>query len=472
MLIGRTEYNFIEMYQNSQHELQSTNYFSKNGKDTAGAIWKIPTEIWWIIFVEATRSQNTLPLQEHMSEAYIPPNFTSLHIAGVCPLWRTIALSNSKLWCDILVTWSDPQINIQRIKHYRSLSGALPKSLVLTNNRTDSQPTTRYLDNLGDVFLGVQLTRVICLLNPGSNDWMSKLLEYLPPISELWVLNNSSCNGGSHGSIPPKHNASLKRLIIDAGSIGWSGNVELEEFTLCHSHHCIGPFPSMSSVMAYTQESRESLKILAVHGLETVTPREECLLSTVHTLIMSLKFMAKAFLPSIKVPNITKIEIPTASRVEVHEWEFLKSSINLKSVKELVCHSMIDHLEMLVEYLSDFTALSRLEIRGSSVDGMLTCMTYVCNTGVLIFPDLKQLIISSYAGSGRAVVPFIQARHTAQQIYGGSDSLFPEILLDGCTHMSLATRLEIRDALASCNGVSVLPQGLSRLSQTFPQTAS
>lgn len=459
------------MDEKSQTELYSTDYLVKNGNNRISAGWKIPTEIWRMIFVETIPSQENLPLQEHLSEAYSPPDFTSLNIAGVCHRWRMIAMSCGQLWCDILIKWGPSWLkDIERIKHYLLLAGALPTCLVVTKQGSKGLPTAQYLlELLGTFNIGARAKRIICLLNPGENNWMSRILKQLPATSDIWILKNSGRDGISYGYIPSKQCKSLKRLLLDAVIINWDEPAKLEEFTISYCGHCDNS-RLMAYTIAYINDSKTSLKALAVYVWKE-TPPDYCGFTgyNTQTLKMSLGVLIRSFLPKCRVPNLRRIEITAASIVEEHEWEAMKSSIKFQSIKEIVCHPMFDHLETLIHYISDFAALSKLEIRGSSVDGMLTCMTDVYNDGCFIFPDLKQLIISSYAGSGQAIAPFIQARHAAQQIYGRSSCVFPEILLDGCTDMSLETHLEVQKVIGTCKEVSNPLQGLFKLSQTLVQ---
>jgi hypothetical protein len=106
--------------------------------ESARPIWRVPAEVWCMVFLETTQVQGEIPLQDHMGAAYIPPGFTALHITAVCRRWRVCAMSYGRLWCNITLTWNKwKPVNIPRIRHYHALAVGTPLSLTISGTQLE-----------------------------------------------------------------------------------------------------------------------------------------------------------------------------------------------------------------------------------------------------------------------------------------------------------------------------------------------
>jgi hypothetical protein len=178
---------------------------------------------------------------------------------------------------------------------------------------------------------------------------------------------------------------------------------------------------------------------------------------------MSLEFMAKSFLPYFKVPKLSKLEITTASVIIDNEWNFVIDSIRVDGIEEIICHSMTEHLSFLARFIAEFKSIVRVEIRGDSVDAVLSYLSNEHAKERLVFPALARLTVNSYAGSGESILSYIQARSLVTRLNNPLHCKNPKVILDGCTHMTLETRLRLQELLLIGEKVGGYSQGSSAL---------
>lgn len=84
----------LEMSKNLYHSPESV---TSQCKAVVSPIWRIPIEIWAMIFVECLCHGDRCFIKAERDEA-------PLNVAGVCQRWRAIALSTPSLWSSIAIT--------------------------------------------------------------------------------------------------------------------------------------------------------------------------------------------------------------------------------------------------------------------------------------------------------------------------------------------------------------------------------
>ncbi|KIM27658.1 hypothetical protein M408DRAFT_329864 [Serendipita vermifera MAFF 305830] len=397
----------VEMLKRSVEEKQSA----------FRAIWRVPGEIWRMVFEEAVSDDETemqvLSLEKSWNDGR-ESGCETLRLSGVCHNWRSLITSYPDLWSHIYMPNYVKSSHLARIHHYYGLCNRSRLRLTVLSSSDRDTRCFKLLYNL--FYTGTSCQKLTLLIRAAGVPAVNLLLPNLPPPVQLaiirypYVTNAEENERTPTPTIPRSHCNTIRELEISAAGAIWTNEptMRLERYNIVAP-----PISAIFGPHRFIPSSLQTLTSIGIQGRfydpQPLSTERKCLPDIQET-TMSLHFLVTMFMRHYTVPSLRKLVIPAGSSVTTHEWqEFLtEAQINSFKIKEVCCYSFDEHIDSLVDCLITLRQIERLELQGSCVDLMLEQLVVKMDRKGDTFPDLQNMVICSYSGDGTSIRVFIE----------------------------------------------------------------
>ena len=434
------------------------------GEKEAGfrAIWRVPGEIWRMVFEEAVgpdEGDTEVPtLEEEGYRDVKRKSCETLRFSGVCYSWRSIINSYPDLWSHIHIPNYVMSQDLARINHYYGLCNRSRLEITILAPAALDQRCFKQLYNL--FYNATPCKRMTLLIRAPGVPALNGLLPHLPPPTELSIVRYPYIFGSEENertptpNIPRSYCSTIRKLDIAAAGAIWQDEpaMRLEKYSIIAP-----PVSAIFGPHRFIPSSLSSLTQIGIQGrlYDTDPPlvHDRRILPNIAEVVMTTSFLATVFSRHYRMPALHKLAIPTGSSVDADDWQRFLTDVqhNPRGITEVRCYSTDEEIESLADCLTTLRHLESLELRGSSVDLTLELLTAKLEQEPTLFSTLQRLVICSYGGDGNSVRSFLGAMYPPREvgIVGGEDTMEEvvrgkvKLALRECSAMSLETKRSI-----------------------------
>jgi GAF domain-containing protein len=420
------------------------------------AIWRMPVEIWRMIFelmIEENETEINLESGEDLKYGREQRGCEMLQLSEVCHHWRGLIQSLPALWSHIHIPQYVTPGDLERISHYYGLCDKARLSITVSSPTLLDVRCFKPLYNL--FYTSIPCKKMTLLIRAPGVPALNAFLPSLPPPTELSIVRYPQTGGPEEmertpaPTIPRSYCSSIRKLYISAAGAQWLDEpaMRLEKYFITAP-----PVSAIFGPHRFIPSSLQSLTSIGIQGrLYDATippPAMRVTLSNVRETIMDLNFLVTIFTRHYHVPALRKLTIPAGSNVTQEDWQMFLTEVRHapSDITDLCCHSFEDGQEILVDCIVSLRELTRLELRGSNVDLALELLYLKIERDPDLLPNLTHLVVQSYDGTGHAILSLLEGLYPpvdAQAAINEEDT------------RERKRRSKIEVALRACRGITV-----------------
>ena len=416
------------------------------------AIWRMPVEIWRIIFgllIGELEEEIASESEGESRSGRGRRGCEMLQLSGVCHNWRVLVQSLPIFWSHIHIPQYVTPGDLERINHYYGLCDKSRLTITVLSLTMLDVRCFKPLYNLFDT--STPCKKITLFIRAPGVPALNAFLPSLPPPTELSIIRYSPGRGPEEmertptPTIPASYCKSIRNLYISAAGAQWLDELamRLEKY-----HITAPPVSAIFGPHRFIPSSLQSLQSIGIQGRLYDTaippPSGRWILPNIRETVMDLSFLATVFTRHYCVPALQRLIIPTGSTISQAEWLIFVAEVEQSTnpIAEVCCHSFEDGIESLAECLVSLREVKLLELRGSSVDTLLQRLTLKLENGAEILPGLRRLVVHAYDGTGHSIACFLAA-------------LYPRIdTTNGKTDEEGLKRPTLEIALRACRGIA------------------